>query len=88
MAVDLERRAEALAGADRPLLLLLGRSLREIARELRISEHTAHDHCKAIYRRVGVTSRAELAALLQAEQYAPRSRNGAMPSPYGAFLTA
>ncbi len=55
---------------------------------LGISEHTAHDHRKAIYRRTGVSSRSELAALLQAEQYTPRSRRGVPPSPYGGFLTA
>jgi DNA-binding CsgD family transcriptional regulator len=40
-------------------LLLLGRSMTQIARELDVSEHTANDHRKAIYRRVGVTSRGE-----------------------------
>lgn len=68
-------------------LLLLGRSLTQTARALGISEHTVNDHRKAIYRRVGVSSRSELAALLQAEQYSPRSRAGASPSPYGGFLT-
>lgn len=66
--------------------LLLGRSITEIARELGISEHTANDHRKAIYERTGVSSRSELAALLQAEQYNPRSRQGVTPSPYGGFL--
>jgi DNA-binding CsgD family transcriptional regulator len=67
-------------------LLLLGRSMSQIARALGVSEHTANDHRKAIYARVGVTSRAELAALLQAEQYAPRAQAGVPPSPYGGFL--
>lgn len=67
-------------------LLLLGRSMTQIARSLDISEHTANDHRKAIYRRVGVSSRSELAALLQSEQYDPRTRRGATPSPYGGFL--
>lgn len=66
--------------------LLLGRSVTQIARELDISEHTAHDHRKAIYRAAGVSSRAELAARLQAEQYDPRVAEGAVPSPYGGFL--
>lgn len=68
--------------------LLLGRSMTQIARDLGISEHTANDHRKALYRRVGVSSRSELAALLQAEQYDPRSHRGVPPSPYGGFLAA
>ncbi len=69
-------------------LLLLGHSMIQIAHALGISEHTANDHRKAIYGRVGVSSRSELAALLQNEQYDPRTRDGMTPSPYGGFLTA
>jgi DNA-binding CsgD family transcriptional regulator len=69
-------------------LLLLGRSMIQIARELGISEHTANDHRKAIYTRIGVSSRSELAAFLQAEYYSPRSHAGVPPSPYGGFLDA
>lgn len=68
--------------------LLLGRSMSQIAAELGISEHTVNDHRKAIYQRTGVSGRGELAALLQAEQYAPRSLRGLPPSPYGGFLEA
>lgn len=67
-------------------LLLLGRSMTQIARELDISEHTVNDHRKAIYSRIGVASRSELAALLQADQYDPRTHAGVPPSPYGGFL--
>lgn len=67
-------------------LLLLGRSMTQIARQLDISEHTANDHRKAIYTRVGVGSRGELAARLQTEQYDPRTHAGYRPSPYGGFL--
>ena len=67
-------------------LLLLGASLTQIGHRLGISEHTANDHRKAIYRRVGVSSRSELAALLQSEQYEPRTHRGVPPSPYGGFL--
>lgn len=67
-------------------LLLLGRSLTQIAGELGISEHTVNDHRKVIYRTIGVSSRSELAAILQSEQYDPRSRGGVPPSPYGGFL--
>jgi DNA-binding CsgD family transcriptional regulator len=67
-------------------LLLLGRTLGQLARELGISEHTANDHRKAVYAAVGVASRSELAARLQAEHYDPRSHAGVAPSPYGGFL--
>lgn len=67
-------------------LVLLGRSMTQVGRELGISEHTVNDHRKAIYARMGVGSRSELAARLQAEQYDPRSHANVMPSPYGGFL--
>jgi DNA-binding CsgD family transcriptional regulator len=66
--------------------LLLGRSITQLAHSLGISEHTAHDHRKAIYHRMGVSSRSELAALLQFEQYDPRVWDDVPPSPYGGFL--
>jgi DNA-binding CsgD family transcriptional regulator len=67
-------------------LLLLGRPMGQIASQLGISEHTANDHRKAIYTAVGVRSRAELAARLQAEHYVPHTSQGTPPSPYGGFL--
>ncbi len=66
--------------------LLLGRSLTQLAHSLSISEHTANDHRKAIYHSMGVSSRSELAALLQFEQYDPRVWGDVPPSPYGGFL--
>ncbi len=66
--------------------LLLGRSITQLAHSLGISEHTAHDHRKAIYHRMGVSSRSELAARLQFEQYDPRVWGDVPPSPYGGFL--
>jgi DNA-binding CsgD family transcriptional regulator len=66
--------------------ILLGRSMIQIASSLGISENTAQDHRKAIYRRMGVASRSELAALLQYEQYDPRVWDDVPPSPYGGFL--
>lgn len=66
--------------------ILLGRSMTQLAHSLGISEHTAQDHRKAIYQRVGVASRSELAALLQFEQYDPRVWSDVPPSPYGGFL--
>jgi DNA-binding CsgD family transcriptional regulator len=80
--------AYGLTARQRDVLgrLLLGRSMAQVARELGISEHTANDHRKAIYARLRVTSRAELAARLQAEQYTPRTEAGLAPSPYGGYL--
>ncbi len=66
--------------------LLLGRSITQLAHSLAISEHTAHDHRKAIYHRMGVSSRSELAALLQFEHYDLRVWSDIPPSPYGGFL--
>lgn len=68
-------------------LLLLGRPMGQIAAQLGISEHTANDHRKAIYVAVGVSSRSELAARLQAEHYVPHTSQGTPPSPYGGFLS-
>ena len=45
-------------------LIVFGYSNRDIAKMLFISEHTAKDHTKNIYRKVGVHSRLELAALI------------------------
>lgn len=50
-------------------LICRGLSDREIARDLRISEHTAHDHVRAVRRKLGVRSRAEVSALIFAERY-------------------
>jgi DNA-binding CsgD family transcriptional regulator len=74
------RQREVLGG------LLLGRTPARLARELGVSEHTINDHRKAIYQRLGVSSRSELAARLQAEQYDPRTHAGQHPSPYGGYL--
>jgi DNA-binding CsgD family transcriptional regulator len=68
--------------------ILLGRSMTQVAHELGISEHTAQDHRKAIYQRMSVSSRSELAARLQFEQYDPRVWSDVPPSPYGGFLQA
>jgi DNA-binding CsgD family transcriptional regulator len=82
--------AYGLTARQRDVLgrLLLGRPMTRLAHSLGISEHTAQDHRKAIYRRMGVSSRSELAALLQFEQYDPRVWGDIPPSPYGGFLEA
>jgi hypothetical protein len=40
-------------------------------RELHLSAHTVRDHVKAVFDKVGVSSRGELVAKLFAEHYAP-----------------
>lgn len=52
-------------------LLVRGLPIDEIAQGLWLSRHTIRDHVKAIYSKVGVSSRPELTARLFAEHYAP-----------------
>ncbi len=42
-------------------LLALGMRIQDIAREIRISDHTVRDHVKAIYNKLNISSRAEAA---------------------------
>jgi DNA-binding NarL/FixJ family response regulator len=42
--------------------VLRGESEKEIARHLRLSQHTVHEYVGELYRRFGVCSRAELMA--------------------------
>jgi DNA-binding CsgD family transcriptional regulator len=49
-------------------LLCAGMAAKEVARELVISVHTVRDHVKAIHRKVGVRSRAELLVRLLVSQ--------------------
>jgi LuxR family transcriptional regulator, maltose regulon positive regulatory protein len=61
-----ERAASGDALSERELTVLLllrgGMSEREIARELYVSFNTVHSHVKAIYRKLGVSSRADALA--------------------------
>ncbi len=50
-------------------LTLQGKTNKIVARELRISEHTVEDHLKAIFAKVGVSSRGELTARIFSEHY-------------------
>jgi DNA-binding CsgD family transcriptional regulator len=62
-------RAGVLTPAQREVvgLVLQGRSDAEIARVRRCSPHTVASHLQSAFRRLGVNSRAELAALVQAD---------------------
>lgn len=50
-------------------LALQGKTNKGMARDLRISEHTVEDHLKAIFAKVGVSSRGELTARIFTEHY-------------------
>ena len=52
-------------------LIARGAGTAAIADELFLSAHTVRDHVKAIFHKVGVTSRGELVAKLFAEHYEP-----------------
>ena len=50
--------------AELAALLVGGRSIKEIATGLHLSVHTVRDHVKAVYTKVGISSRPELTAQL------------------------
>jgi DNA-binding CsgD family transcriptional regulator len=52
-------------------LIAQGASTAEIAGRLCLSAHTVRDYVKAVFEKVGVSSRGELVARLFAEHYAP-----------------
>jgi DNA-binding CsgD family transcriptional regulator len=55
--------------------LMAGASEKELAHELNVSPHTAHEHVKAIHRAFGARSRGELLArVAKARSQAPRTR--------------
>jgi DNA-binding CsgD family transcriptional regulator len=50
-------------------LMLKGAPAKQIASSLKISQHTVNDHIKAIFEKVGVGSRGQLAAELQGHYF-------------------
>ena len=47
---------------------MTGASEKQIASQLGLSPHTTHHYVKTLYRRFGVSSRAEFMAMVQVEQ--------------------
>ena len=71
-AYQLTRREEEIT-----LLSLRGLSTQEIAQTLHISSNTVQDHLKAIFEKVNVSSRRELAGSIFAQQYQTHILEGA-----------
>jgi DNA-binding CsgD family transcriptional regulator len=67
--------------------VLRGWSTTEIAAALHISSNTVQDHLKAIFEKVDVRSRGELAARLFAQQYQAAFQAGAPLNANGQFLS-
>jgi DNA-binding CsgD family transcriptional regulator len=65
-AYDLSLREQEITG-----LIVRGAGTAEIAAELSLSVHTVRDYIKAIFGKVGVSSRGELVGRLFAEHYLP-----------------
>jgi DNA-binding NarL/FixJ family response regulator len=65
--------AYELSPREREITELIARGLRtaEIAAELHLSVYTVRDYVKAVFDKVGASSRGELVAKLFAEHYAP-----------------
>jgi DNA-binding CsgD family transcriptional regulator len=65
--------------------VLRGWSTTEIAAKLHISSNTVQDHLKAIFKKVDVGSRGELAARIFTQQYLPQFPAGPPPDSSGQF---
>ena len=70
-AYDLSRREGEIMQS-----VLRGWSTAEIADAFHIASHTVQDHLKAIFEKVGVSSRRELVGQLFTQQYQPRILSG------------
>lgn len=81
-------RALGLTPRERELVELVarGRSTKEIATALSISEWTVQDHLKSVFAKTGTTTRQELVAALFFGHWEPQHARAATPSPYGHYL--
>lgn len=66
--------------------VLRGLSTAEMVDTFHIASHTVQDHLKAIFEKVGVSSRRELIGQLFAQQYQPRIISGRDVDPHGWFI--
>ncbi|MDI2125687.1 helix-turn-helix transcriptional regulator [Yinghuangia seranimata] len=84
---DVMVRAYALTPREREItgLVLRGLSTAQIAELLHITPYTVQDHLKSILAKADVSSRRDLVAELFGRHYAPETRAGALPSPYGWY---
>lgn len=80
-------QAYGLSERERQVMqfMLQGLSTKEIAAELYLSPYTVQEHFKAIFDKVGVRSRRELAAKVFFQHYQPRVQAGNAPGPNGWF---
>ncbi len=68
-------------------LILRGRSTKEMAATMQISLNTVQDHLKAIFEKVNVSSRRELAGSIFAQQYQPHLLAGAPLDGFGRLTS-
>jgi DNA-binding CsgD family transcriptional regulator len=66
-------------------LVLRGLSTAEVSKQLHITSNTVRDHFKAIFDKVGVRSRRELAGQVFAQHYQPHMASGHEPDADGWF---
>jgi DNA-binding CsgD family transcriptional regulator len=81
-------RTLGLSPRERQLVTLVarGRSTKEIASALFISEWTVQDHLKSVFAKAGVSTRQELVAALFFGYWAPRHEQRSTPSIRGHYL--
>ena len=89
-AIEAHFESWALTGAEREiaLLILKGLSYKEIANERGTTERTVRHQALAIYRKAGVTGRAEMAAFFLRDMLHRAARAPTTPVPATAAATA